>query len=132
MIILNCAWEYLASLQCNYSYMGLCCALSSHLVWLRHSRQLLTFLCSFHNKLKTNPKYLNHHVNRRCDDLIAILLSFEEDMYHDRKYSDIMTSPNSLSLKHNGIDCHNKAIGLLDDDIKVKLQLLHRLYHIQV
>lgn len=90
------------------------------------------FLESFHNKLKTNPKYLNHHVNRRCDDLIAILLSFEEDMYHDRKYLDIMTSPDSLSLKHDGIDRHKKAIGISDDDIKVKLQLLNRLYHIHV
>ena len=96
------------------------------------NRQSLTFLCSFHNKLKTNPKYLNHHVNRRCDDLIAILLSFEEDMYHDRKYLDIMTSPDSLSLKHDGIDHHKKAIGISNDDIKVKLQLLNRLYHIHV
>ena len=33
----------------------------------------------------TNQKYLNHHVNRRCDDFV-----FEKDMYHDRKYLKIM------------------------------------------
>ena len=29
---------------------------------------------SFHNKLKTNPRYLNHCANRQCDDLIEVLL----------------------------------------------------------
>ena len=41
-------------------------------------------------------------------------------MYHDRKYLEIMNSPDSLSLKHDGIDRHKKAIGILDDDVKVR------------
>ena len=94
--------------------------------------QLLTFLCSFHNKLKTNPKYSNHHVNRRCDDLIAILLSFEEDMYHDRRYLEIMNSPDLLSQKHDGVDHHKRGIGILDDVVMVILQLLKGLYSIHI
>ena len=89
-------------------------------------RQPLTFLCSFDNKLKMYPKYLNHHVNRRCDDLIAILLFFH--MYHHCKYLDIRNSSDLLSLKHDGMDHHNKAVGILDGDVKVKLQLSHKLF----
>ena len=39
---------------------------------------MLTYFCvnySFHNKLKTNPRYPNHHVNKHCDDLIEVLLA---------------------------------------------------------
>ena len=39
---------------------------------------------SFHNKLKTNPRYLNHRANRRCDDLIEVLLNIKEDMFFER------------------------------------------------
>ena len=37
--------------------------------------------CSFHNKLKNHPRYLDHKPNRRLDDLIHILLKFESDTY---------------------------------------------------
>ena len=56
---------------------------------------------SFHNKLKTNPKYLNHRVNRRCDDLLETLLLFEEDMFHQRKYCETMSQ---ASAKHDAVD----------------------------
>ena len=51
----------------NYFYTMPLCVITSYL-----------FL-SFHNKLKTNPHYLNHRANRRCDDLIEVLLTIEED-----------------------------------------------------
>jgi len=48
-------------------------------------------------------------------------LSFEEDMYHDCKNIKIMNSPDLLSQKHDGVERHKKGIGILDDDVKVKL-----------
>ena len=50
-------------------------------------------ILSFHNKLKTNPCYLNHHANRRCDDLIEVLLTIEEDMFHDRMRKEVILTP---------------------------------------
>ena len=67
---------------------------------------------SFHNKLKTNPKYLNHHVNRRCDDLIEILLLFEEGMFHQRKYLEIISQPSA----EQGVD-HQRTV--TEKDVKV-------------
>jgi len=75
---------------------------------------------SFHNKLKTNPKYLNvlHHVNRRCDDFNMTLLSFEEDMYHNCKYLEIISTPEILSEKHDGLDCHRRGKDISDDALR--------------
>ena len=57
------------------------------------SADILLFFPSFHNKLKNNPRYLNHSANRRCDDLIEVLLAFEEDLFHERMRKDVMLSP---------------------------------------
>ena len=63
---------------------------------------------SFHNKLKSNPRYLNHKVNRRCDDLIETLLSVEVDMFYERKRKELLTSTTEASRKQEG-DRHSKA-----------------------
>ena len=44
---------------------------------------------SFHNKLKNNPRYLDHKVNRRLDDLLHVLFKFESDMYTARKTKEV-------------------------------------------
>lgn len=49
---------------------------------------------SFHNKLKTNPRYLNHRINRCVDDLVQILLTIEEDFFHDRMRKEVWTIKN--------------------------------------
>ena len=36
---------------------------------------------SFHNKLKNNPRYLDHKVDRRLDDLLHVLFKFGSDVY---------------------------------------------------
>ena len=64
--------------------------------------------CSFYNKLKTNPRYLNHNVNRRCDDLIEVLLTLEVDMFYDRKRMEVFTSTTEVSLQLEG-DRHSKG-----------------------
>ena len=64
---------------------------------------------SFHNKLKTNPRYLNHKVNRRCDDLIEVLLSVEVDMFYERKRKELLSSTTEASKKQEG-GRHSKAI----------------------
>jgi len=48
-----------------------------------------------------------------------ILLSFEEDMYHDREYLEIMSTPEILSEKHDGLDRHGRGKNISDDAIKV-------------
>ena len=32
---------------------------------------------------------MNHHVNRRLDDLLGILLTIEEDIFHDRMRKEV-------------------------------------------
>ena len=63
---------------------------------------------SFHKKLKSNSQYLNHKVNRRCDDLIETLLSVEVDMFYERKRKELLTSTSEASRKLEG-DRHSKA-----------------------
>ena len=60
-----------------------------------------TYFCvnySFHNKLKMNPRYLNHHVNRHFDDLIG-LLAIEVDLFYDRMRKEIMMATQDASIK---------------------------------
>lgn len=74
---------------------------------------------SFHNKLKTNPKYLNHRVNRRCDDLTETLLLFEEDMFHQRKYLEIMS-------QHSGSDDHDQQKTMTDtEEVYIKVNNIY-------
>ena len=72
--------------------------------------------CSFFNKLKTNPRYLNHHVNRRCDDLIEMLLTVEADMFYESKRKELLTTTSDASKKQEG-DRH--ARGLSIDESRV-------------
>ena len=53
---------------------------------------------SFHNKLKTNPRYLAHQGNRRIDDLIGTLLLIE-DLFFDRMHEEVMKGNGEASLK---------------------------------
>lgn len=75
------------------------------------------YYCSFHNKLKTNPRYLDKHANRRCDDLIQVLLRIEEDMFHDRKRKEIMGSPSDASLKLEGDERHARGVEIPDSSV---------------
>ena len=71
----------------------------------------IIYMCSFFNKLKTKPRYLNHKVNRRCDDLIEILLSVEEDLFYDRKRKELLTTTGEASKKHEG-DRHIRGLSI--------------------
>ena len=77
---------------------------------------MITYMCSFFNKFKTNPRYLNHKVNRRCDDLIEVLLSVEEDLFYDRKRKELLTTTGEASKKHEG-DRHTRGLSI--DDSRV-------------
>ena len=85
---------------------------------------------SFHNKLKNNPRYLNHCANRRCDDLIEVLLSFEEDMFHDRKRKEVLLSPTDATLKVEGTSRH--ISGKLIPDTSVRTQVSIILYNYNI
>ena len=74
---------------------------------------------SFHNKLKTNPRYMAHQVNRRCDDLINILLKVEEDMFHDRMRKEVMETPQTASQKVEGEERHERGVNISDTCVQV-------------
>ena len=75
---------------------------------------------SFHNKLKTNPRYMNHHVNRRCDDLIQILLTIEEDVFFERMRKEVILSPQDASMKTEGKERHSRCRNITDSNVTVR------------
>ena len=68
---------------------------------------------SFHNKLKTNLRYLNHRANRRCDNLI------DEDMFFELMRKEVMLSPKDASLKAEGEQWHAHGKQILNSMIDV-------------
>ncbi len=60
---------------------------------------------SFHNKLKISPRYLEHRVNQLIDDLVSTLLIIE-DLYHARKYKEVMMDSTDSSTKLEGSERH--------------------------
>ena len=78
---------------------------------------LCLFIYSFFNKLKTNPRYLNHKVNRRCDDLIEVLLSVEKDVFFERKRKETVVSVSDASKKQEG-DRHTRGLSIDSSRIK--------------
>ena len=76
-------------------------------------------VCSFHNKLKTNPRYLDHHVNRRCDDLIQELMKIEEDYFYERMRKEVILRPEDASLKQEGHERHSRGEDIDEASVKV-------------
>ena len=73
-------------------------------------------------KLKTNPRYLNYKVNRRCDDLIEALLSVEEDLLYDTKRKELLTTISEASKKHEG-DRHTRSVGIDDSRVHANVSM---------
>ena len=84
---------------------------------------------SFHNKHKTNPRYLNHNINRRCDDLIEVLMSVEEDLFYERRRKEVLTSITEATRKVEG-DRHSRGQSIVDS--KVHTQVILHSIHVQV
>ena len=57
--------------------------------------------------LYKNPRYLNHNVNGRCDDLIDVLLRMDVDMFYDRKRKEIISSRGGSRNVKGGIRVAN-------------------------
>ena len=57
---------------------------------LKVSLSFCTYVYSFHNKLKFNPRYFDHEVNRQLDDLIHTLLKIESDTYVAHKTKEVL------------------------------------------
>jgi len=62
-------------------------------------------------------------VNRRCDDLIEVLLTFEVDMFFERKRKEFLTTTTEASRKMEG-DRHCKAQNIDDSRISIKVCIL--------
>ena len=93
-------------------------------LYLQLTQNYASFSKSFHNKLKTNPKYLNHRVNRRCDDLLEVLLHYEQDMFHDRMRKEIIMSPSDASEKVEGTKRHSHGAQIPNSSIQVTTHIL--------
>ena len=76
-------------------------------------------VCSFHNKLKTNPRYLDHHVNRQCDDLIRVLMKIEEDYFYEQMRKEVILRPEDVSLKQEGHERHSRGEDIDEASVKV-------------
>ena len=63
---------------------------------------------------------MNHHVNRRCDDLITILLTIEEDVYFNRMRKDVMLSPQDASVKAEGKERHIRCRNITNSNVTVR------------
>lgn len=87
---------------------------------------------SFHNKLKTNPNYLNHKVNRRCDDLLQVLFHYEQDMFCDRMRKEIMMSPSDASEKVEGTKRHSLGAQMPTSNIQVTIHAMNMYIHVHV
>ncbi|XP_065916328.1 uncharacterized protein [Dysidea avara] len=74
---------------------------------------------SFHNKLKMNPRYLAHQVNKRIDDLVGTLLQIEEDLFFDRMRKEVMRDSSEVSLKQEGTDRHTRGMEIPDESIQM-------------
>jgi len=83
---------------------------------------------SFHNKLKTNPRYLNHCANRRCDDLIGVLLTIEEDMFYDRMRKEVMDTPTDAIMKVEGTVRHKNGANIPDSSVTVRVVITIIMY----
>ncbi|XP_065897260.1 uncharacterized protein [Dysidea avara] len=73
---------------------------------------------SFHNKLKMNPRYLAHQVNKRIDDLVGTLLQIE-DLFFDRMRKEVMRDSSEASLKQEGTDRHTRGMEIPDESIQM-------------
>lgn len=60
-----------------------------------------------------------HNVNRRCDDLIRILLTIEEDLFHDRMRKEVMTTPQQASIRVDGTERHERGRNISDSCVQV-------------
>lgn len=96
-------------------------------VWIQIYVFMITYICSFFNKLKTNSRYLNHKVNRRSDDLIEVLLSVEEDLFYDRKRKELLTTTGAASKKHEG-DRHTRGLSIDDSRVHANVSMTLSVY----
>jgi len=62
---------------------------------------------------------LNHHVNRRCDDLIEVLLKIEEDYFYDRMRKEVMLTSKDASIKQDGYERHSRGKEIDDSAVNV-------------
>ena len=105
---------------------------------------------SLHNKLKCNPRYLAHQVNRRLDDLIHVLLKCECDLLLSLKPKEVSYISNIIPdaftnlCMIGGHENSNRCIwvmqrdrhkkGILSDNAAVQGQipLLSQFFHSRV
>ena len=60
-----------------------------------------------------------HKVNHRCDDLVQILLTIEEDTFYDRMRKEVMLDPQQASWKTDGKERHKRGTNIPDSCVQV-------------
>ena len=61
---------------------------------------------------------MNYHVNRKCDDLIEVLLKIEEDSFYERMRKDVMLTPQDASLKQEGYERYIEVEKLMTQQLQ--------------
>ena len=62
---------------------------------------------------------MNYHVNRKCDDLIEVLLKIEEDSFYEHMRKDVMLTPQDASLKQEGYERYYRGRKINDSAVAV-------------
>ena len=62
---------------------------------------------------------MDHQVNRRCDDLIQVLMKIEEDYFYERMRKEVIMKPEDASIKQEGHERHSKGENIDEASIKV-------------
>ena len=62
---------------------------------------------------------MDHQVNRRCDDLIQVLMKNEEDYFYERMRKEVIMKPEDASIKQEVHERHSKGENIDEASIKV-------------
>ena len=58
-------------------------------------------------------------MNRRCDDLIQVLMKIEEDYFYERMRKEVILKPEDASLKLEGHERHSRGEDIDEASVKV-------------
>ena len=48
-------------------------------------------------------------MNRRCDDLIQVLIKIEDDYFYERMWKEVILKPEDASMKQEGHERHSRG-----------------------
>ena len=71
---------------------------------------------------------MDHQVNRRCGDLIQVLMKIEEDYFYKQMRKEVIMKPEDASIKQEGHESHSKGENIDEASIKVSMYIEGDIY----